>query len=123
MPYRLFFILLFLPALAHAKDYDGRYMVRGPGVASCGTFAQAMNGTIYQSTDTRFDMMAWAQGYLAHYNRTAENVYDIYGHADAKGIEAWLFSYCAKNPLHTFVDALDALLVQLYPRRIVVAPH
>jgi len=72
---------------------------------------------------TRVDMMSWANGYLSSYNHHVVGVYDIYGHTDGTGIESWLFNYCLNNPLRNFDEAVDALIVQLYPSRLTVAPR
>ena len=123
MKYRFLILLVLLPGSAWALDADGRYLMHGAGAVSCGTFVQAENGTVYDAVGTRGDMLAWAQGYLSFYNRHTEDVYDIYGYTDTKGIEVWLYNFCRSNPLQHFADALEALIKQLYSRRIISAPR
>jgi hypothetical protein len=115
--------LISISSVAHASDNNDRYFVRGAGAGSCTTFVQVEKGTVSDAAGTRQDMLSWAQGYLSSYNRLAENVYDIYGSTDIRGIESWLLSYCTGRPSENFTEALDALIVQLYPRRKVTAPQ
>jgi len=113
---------LFITAAGAGDDY-GHYIVRGAGGASCGTFVQAESGRMADATGTREDMIDWAQGYLSAYNNFTENVYDIYGHTDARGMEQWLYNYCWQNPLKGFPDALDAFTAANFSRRIVTGPR
>jgi hypothetical protein len=110
-------------SIAHASDDVGKYMSHGPGAVSCGTFVQAENGTVPDAAGIRQDILSWTTGYLTAYNRLTDDVYDIYGQTDSRGIELWLYRYCAARPLQTFDDALHALIQQLYPLRRIAAPQ
>ena len=115
----LWFLLvlsLLAPVPGICVDTDRSYEVYGYGVKSCGSFVQEKkntNGVLYN---------AWVAGYLTAVNLTSPVLYSILGKTDINGAMLWLENYCNKNPLKNFVDAVQALVNELYPNRTTQAP-
>lgn len=116
-----------IPLATHASDSDGHWLMYGIGSKSCGTFLQAEDNFKSSADEAaladRYAFMSWAEGYLSYYNHYANDLYDIAGATDPSGIERWLYNYCQQNPLAAFPNAIDALVIELYPNRIKHAPR
>ena len=95
-----------------------RLIVRGFGLNSCGSFVEA------QRSDKMASLMYgnWLAGYLTAINRTTPGIYDIVNKVDHSGLMQWIENYCNQNPLKSFSDAVETLVIELYPKRTTTAP-
>jgi hypothetical protein len=89
-------------------------MILGPGITSCGTWAQERRDRA-QSNSLMNE--AWVLGYLSAYNTYGPKAT---GHVskgtDANGLLAWIDNYCSANPLKEIFDATEALILELEKR-------
>ena len=64
----------------------------------------------------------WLTGYLAAVNTLTKDTVDIRGTTDSDGMLWLLEQYCIKNSLHSFRRAVQALVKELYPKRMTHMP-
>ncbi len=100
---------------ADAVDRDGNYLSLGLGDVSCRQIALDLAAG---EGETKFAIQAWIQGYLTATNLKTEDTFDITGSASISDLTAWVAGYCRANPLDFLVNAIQALEVKLYSRRI-----
>lgn len=60
---------------------------------------------------------AWIAGYITAYNRLTPDTYSIFGNSNLASVELWLDSWCMANPLRNLPNGMEALIVELYPKR------
>lgn len=108
--------LLFANSSAKAVDVDGRALIYSVGTESCGHF----NAERKAGRDNPY--LGWLGGYLSAINRVTPETYDIRGGTDMDGIMLWLDKYCDSHALDTISDAVEALVLELHPRRITKGP-
>jgi hypothetical protein len=115
----LMFTTLSLPALA--KGYD----VLGVGNLSCGHFIDAVDheSKSDKAVNDEYEMLSWAQGYLTHLNLANTLTNNIAGRAGPEGMSQWLKNHCRANPLKSFNDAVEELVVALWAERNAAQPH
>jgi hypothetical protein len=83
----------------------------GPGTASCGAWLDTRDHV------SRFDRESWVMGYITAYNRFALSAdEDVAKGVDAKGMFAWIDSFCANHPLEDVESASFALVLELRRR-------
>jgi hypothetical protein len=100
-----------------ADDNTGKYLIRG--APTCGIFLRELSA---KSTANLRDY-GWIAGYITAYNFFVPNTYDILGNSDMPSAELWVKSYCEKNPLKNMADAVESLMIELYPARKIKAPN
>ena len=106
-----------LPAIA--ADKDGRYGIifyKGK-ISSCGTYVAARDQGRRGNFRDQNIHHAWLTGYFTAYNKLKPDTYDILAVTDAEAVRLWLENYCKQNPLDDFTDAVDSLIIELYPKR------
>lgn len=113
--------------LSAAADLKGNFEIYGPGTKTCGTYT-----TIYPLrqtdapplfADTVYDeIRSWVLGYLSMYNEKTDRLNSILGNSDPNAVGAWLYNYCQLHPLESVHDAMQPLIVALYPRRFKIKP-
>jgi len=111
----LFLLSMALPV--SGGDAKGNYVALGFGAESCQTFLHARNN--------RLDLpyRDWLTGYLTAVNKLTKATVDIRGTTDIAGMLGVLDQYCRKNPLHSFSRAVEALVKDLYPKRMTHMPQ
>jgi len=116
--------LLILPLLAPLSgtcaDANGSYAIHGYGADSCGKFVEARKGSRNSVENGLY--ASWVGGYLTSVNSYYPNTYSISGATDMDGLMLWIENYCNKNPLQIFARAVDALVTELYSKRITQRP-
>ena len=110
-------LLLYIPIPGSSRDAKGNYVALGFGGEACQAFLQARSN--------RLDLpyRDWLTGYLTAVNKLTKATVDIRGTTDIAGMLGVLDQYCRKNPLHSFSRAVEALVKDLYPKRMTHMPQ
>lgn len=87
------------------------YQVKGAGVSSCGSYLQ---NSVQSPKLEHLGDMHWVYGFITGVNYSRDSSYG--DGVDLAGIEAFLDSYCKKNPLSNLADASIALVRELHNR-------
>ena len=102
----LIIILLACASLqAQARDKNGNFAIWGPGDKSCFSYNSARKADSY--APYRYYIM----GYLTAYNSLTPDTYRISGVDGFPEVLQWLDDYCAKQPVHSFEQALNDYVV------------
>jgi hypothetical protein len=99
------------------NDGKGNYVALGFGSESCQTFLLA------RSNHLDLPYRHWLTGYLTAVNKLTKETVDIRGTTDIDGMVGFLEQYCRKHPLHSFSQAVEALVKDLYPKRLTHMPQ
>ncbi len=98
-------------ALAAPED-DSLPWVMGTGAVSCGKLLAAVRTNNEGSV---LNYVTWAQGYMSGVNsmkdKRAKNL-----KVDHEAIRAYLTKHCRDKPLDDVVDAVTALMIELYQK-------
>ena len=110
-------LLTLLPLPVSGGDAKGNYVALGFGTESCQTFLQARSN--------RLDLpyRDWLTGYLTAVNKLTKETVDIRGTTDIAGMLGFLDHYCIKYRQHSFSRAIEALVKDLYPKRMTHMPQ
>ncbi len=107
---------------ALAIDAEGNYRVFGE--RSCDAWVGVRKDL--NKEDKNFlvflSIVSWISGYLTAYNNYTKNIYNIMGETDLDSIHLWVDKYCRENPLSGVADAMELLIPELWPRRIIKKP-
>ena len=119
MAYLVVPVLLFLcmPISGSSSDVKGNYVTLGFGLESCKTFLQA------RSNSLDLPYRHWLAGYLTAVNKLTKDTVDIRGTTDIDGMLWSLEHYCIENRQHSFSRAVEALVMELYPKRVTHLPQ
>lgn len=102
----------------NAQNANGVYSVIGRGLESCGKFTTAANEATYHKNRNNWNTyLTYTQGYLTGLNQYLPDNRNILGGTDVDGAMAFLEKYCRENPLAEYIDALENLTDELYPKR------
>jgi len=122
-PFKTFLCISFLLSgtligpSAVAADADGSYFQQGAMSCSKYLTEQKKESWAYSG------YMAYVAGYFAAVNLKTPNTYNILGNSDLGGAMLWLKNYCERQPLSNIANALQVLIVELYPSRTIKAPN
>jgi hypothetical protein len=110
-------LLLCMPLPGSSRDAKGNYVALGFGAESCQTFLHARSN--------RLDLpyRDWLTGYLTAVNKLTKETVDIRGTTDIAGMLGFLDHYCIKYRQHSFSRAVEALVKDLYPKRMTHMPQ
>ena len=92
-------------------------MALGFGSESCETFLLA------RSNHLDLPYRDWLTGSLTAVNKLTKETVDMRGTTDIGGILGLLEQYCRKHPLHSVSQAVEALVKDLYPKRMTHMPQ
>jgi hypothetical protein len=106
----------FVPLAGRGSDAKGNYVALGFGSEACQTFLQA------RSNGLDLPYRHWLTGYLTAVNKLTKDTVDMRGTTETDGLLLSLAQYCIKNPLHSFSRAVEALVKELYPKRMTHMP-
>src|SRR5262249_28667929 len=107
----------YIPNFGSSRNAKRNYVALGFVLESCQPFPQARsNGLV-------LPYRHWLTGYLTAVNKLTKATVDIRGTTDIAGMLGVLDQYCRKNPLHSFSRAVEALVKELYPKRITHMPQ
>ena len=90
----------------------GNDVALGFGLESCQTFLQA------RSNGLDLPYRHWVTGSLTAVNTLTKDTVDIRGTTDSDGMLWVLEHYCIENRQHLFSRAVEALVKDLYPKRM-----
>jgi hypothetical protein len=110
-------LLVLMPLPVRGSDAKGNYVALGFGLESCQTFLEARSH--------RLDLpyRDWLTGYLTAVNKLTKETVDMRGTTDIAGMLGFLDQYCIKNRQHSFSRAVEALVKDLYPKRMTHMPQ
>jgi hypothetical protein len=121
----LLVVLSVVATSALAADMNGNYIGPvAPNYKSCGSFNNAV-----VAGNTKDDWSDWnffkqyVNGYITATNVYLSETYDITGDKGGDAYMGWLEKYCAERPSEDFSNALNQLVVELYPTRTVERPN
>ena len=79
---------------------------------------------LFQARSNSLDLpyRHWLTGYLTAVNKLTKATVDMRGTTDIDGMLGLLEHYCIKNPQHSFSRAMEALVADLYPKRMMHMP-
>ena len=106
---------MLMPGSSH--DAQGNYVALGFGSELCQTFLQA------RSNSLDLPYRHWLTGYLTAVNKLTKDTVDIRGTADIDDMLLVLERYCIQHRQHSFSRAVEALVTDLYPKRMTHMPH
>jgi hypothetical protein len=109
--------LFCLPISGSRSDTKGNDVVLGCGSKSCQTFLQA------RSNGLDLPYRHWLTGYLTAVNKLTKDTVDMRGTTDIDGMLGLLEHYCIKNRQHSFSRVVEALVKDLYPKRMTHMPQ
>lgn len=98
---------------AHAVDKDGRFAIKGVGVAKCSQFLNHL-----QTSKNIGEFGGWITGYLSAMNRMQAKTYDLAPWQDTQILTLGIASYCQKKPETQVHLAVAQLAKSLEPSRI-----
>ena len=112
--YHVVQILMFLvmPVSVSSSDAKGNDVALGFGLESCQTFLQA------RSNGLDLPYRHGLTGSLTAVNTLTKDTVDIRGTTDSDGMLGLLEHDCIKHPLHSFSRVIEALVKDLYPKRM-----
>ncbi|MGQ0658725.1 MAG: hypothetical protein ACT4NU_11650 [Chromatiales bacterium] len=102
---------LAIPAAAGAADSDSRYVIWGPGEASCNSYNHARAANDFDHFKT------YTMGYLTAYNAVVPDTYSITHSMDMNAITAWLDGFCQDHQIEGFAGALHQLVEEMKDKR------
>ena len=110
-------LLMCMPLPGSSRDAKGNYVALGFGLESCQTFLEARSH--------RLDLpyRDWLTGYLTAVNKLTKATVDMRGTTDIAGMLGFLDQYCITYRQHSFSRAVDALVKELYPKRMTHMPQ
>ena len=110
-------LLMCMPLPGSSRDAKGNYVALGFGLESCQTFLEARSH--------RLDLpyRDWLTGYLTAVNTLTKATVDMRGTTDIAGMLGFLDQYCITYRQHSFSRAVDALVKELYPKRMTHMPQ
>jgi hypothetical protein len=108
---------MLMPLPARGSDVKGNYVTLGFGAESCQTFLHARSN--------RLDLpyRDWLTGYLTAVNKLTKATVDMRGTTEIAGMLEFLDHYCTKYRQHSFSRAVEALVKELYPKRMTHMPQ
>ena len=96
-----------------------KYVPIGLANSTCGQFTTAVEEGNFDSNWNRWNKYhSWLAGFLTGFNLLDEDTVDILGDSEFKDVMTYVENYCADNPLNLFVQAAQALLVELHPKKL-----
>ena len=110
-------LLVCMPIPGSSNDAKGNYVALGFGLESCQSFLQA------RSNGLDLPYRHWLTGYLTAVNKLTTETIDMRGTTDTDGMLWSLDQYCIKNRQHSFRRAVEALVKELYPKRVTHMPQ
>src|SRR5215471_18129870 len=97
-------VLILMPMPVRGNDAKGNYVALGFGSEACQTFLLA------RSNHLDLPYRDWLTGYLTAVNKLTKETVDMRGTTDITGMLGLLDHYCRKHPLHSFSQAVEALV-------------
>ena len=109
-------LLMLMSVPVSSSDAKSNYVALGFGLESCQTFLQV------RSNGLDLPYRHWITGYLTAVNKLTKDTVDIRGTTDSDGMLGLLEHSCIKNSLHSCSRAIEALVKELYPKRMTHMP-
>lgn len=106
--------LLLASPLVHAADKDGRFSIKGVGLATCEQYlAEAEKGTNFY-----FMFGGWLDGYLSAINQAAPQTYDVAPWQVTDLLAALIADHCKEHPKQRFFAVVNAMAGRLMDDRL-----
>ncbi|MBA6413404.1 hypothetical protein H2508_09820 [Parahaliea sp. F7430] len=109
---------MFTASFDYAANQEGEYTVLSEGAASCGRYIEAVEKAGRGGSKTTMGYYhAYLDSYFTGVNRYLSDTKNIKGNTDSAGVRAYVQKYCRENPLKDYMDAIIAVVNELYPNR------
>ena len=116
---RLIVLLVLLVNTTSNAEDPLRYVPIGLANSTCGQFTTAVERGNYESDWSHWNKyQSWLAGFLTGFNFLDQGTVDILGDSEFTDAMKYVENYCENNPLELFVQAAEALLVELHPNKI-----
>ncbi|MEQ9640179.1 MAG: peptidoglycan-binding domain-containing protein [Alphaproteobacteria bacterium] len=97
-----------------AADEQGRFAVKGPGLASCQDFVNH----VQDKSQTFYVMGGWLLGFLSAHNLHMEETYDAASWQSGEVLLGLMENYCKQRPDERYAEAAIKLIRLLMPYRL-----
>lgn len=99
---------------AQGADSDGRFAIKGAGLASCQDYASARA----EQSQLVYSLLGWLDGYLTAYNQLSPNTFDVAAWESTDLFARILDSHCEKHPDDRFFTVARAIVAQIADQRL-----
>lgn len=101
---------------SQGADTDGRFAVKGAGLASCQDYVEARA----DKSELVYSLLGWLDGYLTAYNQLSPRTFDVAAWQSADLFARILDSHCEKHPKDRFFTVVRAIVNQIAEHRLQV---
>ena len=110
-------LTMFMPVPGSSRDAKGNDVALGFGLESCQTFLHA------RSNGLDLPYRHWVTGSLTAVTTLTKATVDMRGTTNIDGMLGSLEQYCLTHRQHSFSRAVEALVKDLYPKRMTHMPQ
>jgi hypothetical protein len=103
-----------LASPTYASTSDGKFAVKGGGLASCAAFVEARKAR----SDAYSRFIGWVEGYVSAANRYEADTFDLAPYETAEIYGTIIGGHCAKNPEDHVFAVVQKLVVSLSKDRL-----
>ena len=123
MKHLLFMAALLMPIGCWASDKNGKYReTYTADHGSCASFLLAQNECSHGRCRDLNTFSDWLMGYITSYNSSTPDTFDIVAKTDLNNSIIWLGNYCKQHPSNKYSQAVQSLMIELYPKRQKLKP-
>lgn len=99
---------------ARAADAEGRFAVKGPGLATCQDYVN----NVKEKSQTFYVMGGWLLGFLSAHNLHMKDTYDAASWQSGEVLLGLMENYCKQRPDERYAEAAIKLIRLLMPHRL-----
>ena len=99
---------------AQAADSEGRFAVKGPGLATCADFSQAFQ----EKSQAFYVMGGWLLGFVTGHNLHMKDTYDAASWQSGELLVGLMENYCKQRPEDRFAEGAIKLVRVLMQTRL-----
>ena len=110
----VFITMLLVVAGAQGADTDGRFAVKGAGLASCQDYVKARA----EKSKLLYSLLGWLDGYLTAYNEFSPSTFDVAAWESADLLARILDRHCEENPGDRFFTVIRTIVNQISEDRL-----
>ena len=96
----------------------GAYAIKGVGRTACGDYVRAYAGAAASEGKSLLPFAGWLDGYMTGFNHFQAGTYDVAPWQTTELMLAMVAKHCGTHRDRLFVEAVNDLLLVLYPDRL-----
>ncbi|RMD64368.1 MAG: peptidoglycan-binding protein [Alphaproteobacteria bacterium] len=104
---------VFVPG-AQGADAQGRFAIKGAGLASCRDYTQARA----DQSQLVYSLLGWLDGYLTAYNQLSADTFDVAAWESTDLFAQILDGHCKTYSDHRFVTVVRAIVAEIADQRL-----